>query len=112
MREALARMRDYAALTRVRKLSRSTALAACKGSYESMGPGSEFIFSIVSRGITEDGERGYTDRLMAKIYAGTSGWSYSSWKPEFYPANLAPAKFLDFYASRLNSVKGRKTKKF
>ncbi len=41
---------------------------------------------------------------MAKIYAGTSGWAYSSWKPEFYPAKLASAKFLGYYASRLNSV--------
>ena len=73
MHEAVARMRDYAALTMVRKLSRSTVLADCKASYESMRPGSEFIVSIVSRGITNDGERGYTNRLMAKIYAGTSG---------------------------------------
>ncbi|MHB8540908.1 MAG: DUF72 domain-containing protein [Candidatus Acidiferrales bacterium] len=47
---------------------------------------------------------GYTAGVMAKIYAGTSGWSYSRWKPEFYPAKLASAKFLDFYAARLNSV--------
>jgi len=71
---------------------------------EEGGPGSEFIFSIVPRAVTNDGEHGYTDGVMAKIYAGTSGWSYSSWKPEFYPAKLASAKFLDFYAARLNSV--------
>ncbi|HKF51419.1 MAG TPA: DUF72 domain-containing protein [Candidatus Acidoferrales bacterium] len=41
---------------------------------------------------------------MANIYAGTSGWSYSSWKPDFYPAKLASAKFLSYYATRLNSV--------
>lgn len=41
---------------------------------------------------------------MAKIYAGTSGWSYASWKPAFYPAKLASAKFLSYYATRLNSV--------
>ena len=39
-----------------------------------------------------------------KVYAGTSGWAYSTWKPSFYPAKLAAAKFLDFYAGRLNSV--------
>lgn len=38
------------------------------------------------------------------IYAGTSGWAYAAWKPEFYPAKLASAKFLEHYASRLNSV--------
>src|ERR1700690_1463966 len=41
---------------------------------------------------------------MGKVYAGTSGWAYPSWKPEFYPAKLAAAKFLAYYASRLNSV--------
>jgi len=41
---------------------------------------------------------------MGKIYAGTSGWAYPAWKPDFYPAKLAPAKFLGHYAGRLNSV--------
>lgn len=41
---------------------------------------------------------------MGKIYAGTSGWAYTSWKPDFYPAKLASAKFLAYYATRLNSV--------
>jgi len=39
-----------------------------------------------------------------KIYAGTSGWAYTSWKPKFYPAKLSSKKFLEYYASRLNSV--------
>jgi len=39
-----------------------------------------------------------------KIYAGTSGWAYASWKPKFYPAKLSAKKFLEYYASRLNSV--------
>lgn len=38
------------------------------------------------------------------IYAGTSGWAYPSWKPNFYPAKLPSAKFLNHYASRLNTV--------
>jgi len=41
---------------------------------------------------------------MAKVYAGTSGWAYPSWKPDFYPAKLSSAKFLPYYAGRLNSV--------
>jgi uncharacterized protein YecE (DUF72 family) len=41
---------------------------------------------------------------MGTIYAGTSGWAYSSWKPGFYPAKLSPAKFLTYYSTRLNSV--------
>lgn len=38
------------------------------------------------------------------LYAGTSGWAYPSWKPDFYPAKLPSAKFLNHYASRLNTV--------
>lgn len=41
---------------------------------------------------------------MATLFAGTSGWAYPQWKPDFYPAKLAPAKFLGYYAGRLNSV--------
>ncbi len=41
---------------------------------------------------------------MATIYAGTSGWSYASWKPSFYPAKLPANKFLAHYSTRLNSV--------
>lgn len=41
---------------------------------------------------------------MAKLYAGTSGWAYPSWKPDFYPQKLAQAKFLSHYATQLNAV--------
>jgi len=41
---------------------------------------------------------------VTKIYAGTSGWAYPSWKPDFYPAKLPSAKFLAHYAERLNTV--------
>ena len=41
---------------------------------------------------------------MAQLYVGTSGWAYPSWKPDFYPAKLAQTKFLNFYASKLNTV--------
>jgi uncharacterized protein YecE (DUF72 family) len=41
---------------------------------------------------------------MSKFYAGTSGWAYSTWKPDFYPAKLPGAKFLSHYAGRLNTV--------
>jgi uncharacterized protein YecE (DUF72 family) len=41
---------------------------------------------------------------MGRIYAGTSGWAYPAWKPDFYPAKLPAAKFLGYYAGRLNSV--------
>jgi uncharacterized protein YecE (DUF72 family) len=41
---------------------------------------------------------------MRDIYAGTSGWAYGGWKPDFYPAKLSAVQFLNHYASRLNSV--------
>ncbi|MGA2135559.1 MAG: DUF72 domain-containing protein [Bryobacteraceae bacterium] len=41
---------------------------------------------------------------MARLFAGTSGFAYSQWKPQFYPAKLPAAKFLAHYAQRLNSV--------
>lgn len=41
---------------------------------------------------------------MAQLYAGTSGWAYPSWKPDFYPDKLAQAKFLSYYSTKLNTV--------
>lgn len=38
------------------------------------------------------------------LYAGTSGFSYPSWKPSFYPEKLPATKFLAYYSSRLNAV--------
>jgi uncharacterized protein YecE (DUF72 family) len=39
-----------------------------------------------------------------RIFAGTSGWAYPTWKPGFYPDTLPAKKFLEFYSSQLNSV--------
>jgi len=41
---------------------------------------------------------------MAKLFAGTSGWAYPTWKPDFYPQKLAQKKFLNHYATQLNAV--------
>src|SRR5215470_7458089 len=41
---------------------------------------------------------------MPNLYAGTSGFAYPSWKPDFYPQKLPSKKFLSFYAERLNAV--------
>jgi uncharacterized protein YecE (DUF72 family) len=40
----------------------------------------------------------------SRCFIGTSGWAYPTWKPGFYPAGLSTKKFLNFYASQLNSV--------
>jgi uncharacterized protein YecE (DUF72 family) len=40
----------------------------------------------------------------ANLFGGTSGWAYPTWKPGFYPVGVPARKFLEFYASQLNSV--------
>jgi uncharacterized protein YecE (DUF72 family) len=45
-----------------------------------------------------------TNASVPGLYVGTSGWSYPSWRPGFYPAGLKPAGFLGHYAERLPSV--------
>jgi len=39
-----------------------------------------------------------------EIRAGTSGYSYKEWKGHFYPAKIAPAEMLAYYAERLSAV--------
>jgi uncharacterized protein YecE (DUF72 family) len=41
---------------------------------------------------------------LAGVHVGTSGWSYPSWKPGFYPAGTDPKEFLSFYAGRFSTV--------
>lgn len=41
---------------------------------------------------------------MPNIYVGTIGWSYSFWKPSFYPVKLPSTRFLEYYASQFNTV--------
>ena len=44
----------------------------------------------------------YVSGMAIKV--GTSGWSYPSWRPGFYPADLQPVEFLRFYAERFDTV--------
>jgi uncharacterized protein YecE (DUF72 family) len=39
--------------------------------------------------------------IVDRLSVGSSGWSYPSWRPGFYPAGLAPEEFLSFYSARL-----------
>ena len=41
---------------------------------------------------------------LAGVHVGTSGWSYPSWKPGFYPAGTDSKEFLRYYASRFDTV--------
>jgi Protein of unknown function DUF72 len=38
------------------------------------------------------------------IRVGTSGWSYPTWRPGFYPEGMQPADFLSFYARHFDTV--------
>jgi len=38
------------------------------------------------------------------IHVGTSGWSYPTWRPGFYPGKTQPADFLAHYATRFDTV--------
>jgi uncharacterized protein YecE (DUF72 family) len=38
------------------------------------------------------------------IRVGTSGWSYPSWRPGFYPAGADPSTVLGYYAERFPTV--------
>jgi len=46
----------------------------------------------------------YDSKTVAQLYAGTSGFAYPSWKPAFYPPDVPAKRFLEHYASRLNST--------
>jgi uncharacterized protein YecE (DUF72 family) len=41
---------------------------------------------------------------VADLRVGTSGWSYPSWKPAFYPAGTDAKEFLAHYASQFTTV--------
>ena len=41
---------------------------------------------------------------MDLLSVGTSGWSYPSWRPGFYPAGVANEDFLRFYSERFTTV--------
>jgi uncharacterized protein YecE (DUF72 family) len=42
--------------------------------------------------------------IVDLLSVGTSGWSYPSWRPGFYPAGLANEDFLGFYARHFRTV--------
>lgn len=40
----------------------------------------------------------------AELYIGTSGWSYKHWNEIFYPKDIKPEKYLEFYTTRFSCV--------
>jgi uncharacterized protein YecE (DUF72 family) len=41
---------------------------------------------------------------VGELRIGTSGWQYRDWRPSFYPPGLAPARWLEHYAARFDTV--------
>jgi uncharacterized protein YecE (DUF72 family) len=41
---------------------------------------------------------------VAVIRVGCSGWQYKHWRGDFYPASGSPARWLEYYASRFDTV--------
>jgi uncharacterized protein YecE (DUF72 family) len=42
--------------------------------------------------------------VTGRAFVGTSGWSYMSWRPKFYPEGTKSAAFLSYYATRLATI--------
>jgi uncharacterized protein YecE (DUF72 family) len=45
-----------------------------------------------------------TEPSVSGLYVGTSSWSYTSWRPDFYPARTKPADFLRHYSEHFRTV--------
>src|SRR5687767_14941885 len=43
-------------------------------------------------------------RFTPAIRVGCSGWQYKHWRGDFYPAELAPSRWLEHYAARFDTV--------
>jgi uncharacterized protein YecE (DUF72 family) len=41
---------------------------------------------------------------MSRIFIGTSGWSYASWRGPFFPKNVMVKHHLDYYATQFSST--------
>ncbi len=44
------------------------------------------------------------ERFAMRVFAGTSGYSYTAWRGSFYPERLPAGEMLRFYATRLPTV--------
>jgi uncharacterized protein YecE (DUF72 family) len=45
-----------------------------------------------------------TEPTLTRAYVGTSGWSYPSWRPDFYPTGTKPEDFLRYYSEHFPTV--------
>ena len=45
-----------------------------------------------------------SQELTPAVLVGCSGWQYTHWRGDFYPARLPQSRWLEYYAQRFNSV--------
>ena len=43
-------------------------------------------------------------KIIEHLHIGTSGWSYKHWQDIFYPPDIKPARYLEFYVTRFSCV--------
>lgn len=41
---------------------------------------------------------------LSGLFTSTSGWSYKHWSDIFYPVNIKPAQYLEYYITKFNCV--------
>src|SRR5438874_443336 len=41
---------------------------------------------------------------IGRAYVGTSGWSYTTWRPRFYPEGTKTKDFLPYYATKFSTI--------
>jgi uncharacterized protein YecE (DUF72 family) len=56
------------------------------------------VFSVITSAMVA------TPASLTGAYVGTSGFSYPSWRGDFYPAKAKPPEFLQLFAEQLPSV--------
>ncbi|HOK74050.1 MAG TPA: DUF72 domain-containing protein [Bacteroidales bacterium] len=44
------------------------------------------------------------ENTPGSVHIGTSGWSYAHWAGLFYPGDIKPAKYLEYYTTRFSCV--------
>ncbi len=42
--------------------------------------------------------------MSGRAFVGCSGWSYTSWRPKFYPEGMKSREFLGYYATRFRTI--------
>jgi len=42
--------------------------------------------------------------VSGRAFVGCSGWSYTSWRPKFYPEGMKSREFLRYYATRFRTI--------